>query len=193
MIKFTLVVWFMCLAIPGTLIAQEATPQADTVSGQTPPPAPKKNNFKDKVYYGGYVNLSFGSYTVIGIEPMIAYKLTTRLSLGAKFRYDYIRDKRYLEDYDTYNWGASVFSRFRAFKGLYLHAEYAGYNYEKFAGTESGTREWVPFLLVGAGYSQPIGKRTSVNAQVLFDVLQSDKSPYRSWEPFYSIGVGVGF
>ena len=71
--------------------------------------------------------------------------------------------------------------------------EYAGYNYKNYYETGESDREWVPFLLVGGGYNMRLGKRTSVNAQVLFDVLQNDKSPYSRWEPFYSVGVGVGF
>ena len=44
-----------------------------------------------------------------------------------------------------------------------------------------------------AGFRKPMGKRASLNVQVLFDVLQNDNSPYKAWEPFYSVGVGVGF
>ena len=29
--------------------------------------------------------------------------------------------------------------------------------------------------------------------EVLFDVLQDPKSPYKPWEPQVSVGVGVGF
>jgi len=32
-----------------------------------------------------------------------------------------------------------------------------------------------------------------LNIQVLFDVLQNSNSPYNRWEPFYSVGFGVGF
>ena len=43
------------------------------------------------------------------------------------------------------------------------------------------------------GFVQPIGRNTVAYAEVLFDVLQDEKSPYKSGEPFFSIGVGVGF
>ena len=185
--------------------AQE-TPVADTVKQEaevaaqpaaTPvpeqaPPAKQKSSVKDKLYFGGYVNLSFGSYTVIGIEPMVGYKIVPRLSVGGKIRYDYIQDKRYDETYTASNYGASVFTRLRVVRGLYAHAEYAGYNYKNYNEFGESDREWVPFLFVGAGYNLRVGKRASVFAQVLFDVLKSDKSPYKSWEPFYSVGVGVG-
>ena len=159
-----------------------------------PAPAPKKkSSFKEKLYYGGYVNLSFGNYTMIGIEPMIGYKIIPRLSVGVKIRYDYIQDNRYSETYTASNYGASIFSRLLIFRGLYAHAEYAGYNFENYNALGESKRQWINFLFLGAGYNLRVGKRASVIAQVLFDVLQSENSPYNSWEPFYSVGVGVGF
>jgi hypothetical protein len=153
----------------------------------------QKASVKDKLYFGGYFNFSLGSYSVLGVEPMVGYKLTPRLSLGAKFRYDYISDKRYAREYNTHTYGASVFSRLVLVRQLYLHAEYAGYNYELYDELGNSSRHWVPFFFLGAGFSQRIGTRTSLNAQVLFDVLQNKNSPYRNWEPFYSVGIGVGF
>jgi hypothetical protein len=170
----------------------EEQPAATTVSAKAQPEKQKKS-VKDKLYYGGYFNMSFGGYTVIGIEPMIGYKIVPRLSVGAKIRYDYMQDKRYNETYTASNYGASLFTRLRVVRGLYAHAEYAGYNYKKHNELGESDREWVPFLFVGAGYNLNVGKRASVVAQVLFDVLQNEKSPYKSWEPFYSVGVGVGF
>jgi len=176
------------------------TPPQDTINQEQitedpiqPSPPKQKKSLSDKLYFGGYFNMSFGQYTVIGIEPMIGYKLIPRLSVGAKVRYNYVQDKRYVETYTYSNYGASIFSRLLLFRGLYAHAEYAGYNYKYYYETGGSDRQWVPFLLVGAGYTMRVGKRTSLNAEVLFDVLQNDKSPYSRWEPFYSVGVGVGF
>jgi hypothetical protein len=174
----------------------EPTQAIEQATDAAPAPAPKKQKapIKDKIYFGGYVNLSFGSYTVIGIEPMIGYKLTPKLSLGIKIRYDYISDKRYEPTRSYSNYGGSVFARYRVVQPLYLHVEYAAINYEYFNNiTLESQREWVPFLFVGAGYSQRMGGNAWLNAQILFDVLQSSKSPYNNWEPFYSIGVSVGF
>ena len=49
------------------------------------------------------------------------------------------------------------------------------------------------FTFVVGGYSRQIGKNTRLNAQILWDVLQDSNSPYKTYEPFYSIGIGVGF
>ena len=183
-----------------TAVAQETT--RDTVSNitgtiqsnsQDTQLQKQKPPLKDKLYFGGYLNLSFGKYTVIGAEPMVGYKITPKLSAGVKIRYDYIKDKRYSTTYTTSNYGGSVFTRYRIIPALYLHAEYALYNYELFYAFEESERKWIPFLFLGAGYSQRLGGNTWLNLQILFDVLQNKNSPYNSWEPFYSVGVGVGF
>lgn len=147
----------------------------------------------NKMYFGGYVNASIGSYTAIGVEPLVGYKLTQKLSVGGKLSYEYISDKRYDEDYSASNYGFSLFSRIRVTQRLYVHAEYSAMNYKLFNETGGSDREWVPFLFLGGGLSQPISKNTWVTAEVLFDVLQNENSPYKSWEPFFSIGFGVGF
>lgn len=156
--------------------------------------AEKKSKFdKSKLYYGGYLNLSFGSYTRIGIEPLVGYKLTPKFSLGGKLSYNYVNDKRYDQEYSSNNYGFSVFSRYRVTSRLYGHAEFSSVNYEFFYTDGSSNREWVPFLFLGGGFSQPITKNSWLTAEVLFDVLQDENSPYKDWEPFFSIGVGVGF
>ena len=162
------------------------------VQAQPEKPA-EKPPWKEKIYFGGYVNFSFGSYTSIGIEPMVGYKIIPRLSVGAKIRYDYISDNRYSTTYSSSNYGGSLFTRLSLIKKLYLHAEFAGYNYKIYDEFENSDRDWIPFFFVGGGLNQPLGRRASLNIQLLFDVLHNTNSPYGSWEPFYSVGVSVGF
>jgi len=172
-----------------TVKVEQVKPLEET---KTSNPQPSQA-WKDKLYFGGYVNFSFGSYAMVGIEPLVAYKVLPFLSLGLKLRYDYISDKRYSETYNTSTYGGSLFTRLVSKRRIYLHAEYASYNYELFDETGESNREWIPYLFLGGGYSQPLGGRTSLNAQILFDVLQDDRSPYKNWEPFYSVGISVGF
>ena len=178
---------------PAVEAAPVAEPVAEPAAEPAPQPAPEKASWKKKIYYGGYINFSLGSYTSIGIEPMVGYKIIPRLSVGAKIRYDYVKQDLYGETYEYSNYGGSLFSRLSLFKRLYLHAEYATYNYENYTGIEESERIWVPYFFVGAGFRQPLGSRASLNAQVLFDVLNNANSPYRDWEPFYSVGMSVGF
>jgi len=46
---------------------------------------------------------------------------------------------------------------------------------------------------MGGGMSQPIAENVWFNAEILFDVLQNENSPYEQWAPFYNVGFGVGF
>ncbi len=160
---------------------------------QTTQPAKKPLINHNKLYFGGYVNATFGGYTVMGIEPLVGYNLTPRFSVGGKISYEYISDKRYEEEYSASNYGFSVFTRLRVTQRMYAHAEYSAMNYKLFYTDGHDEREWVPFLFLGGGIIQPISKNTWVTAEVLFDVLQNEDSPYSNWEPFFSVGFGVGF
>jgi len=193
--RYIILFAFLMFACITSSQAQETTQDTtQTVSPQPDPePKPKQKTTKDKVYFGGNIGLTLGNYTMIAIRPMVGYKLTPKLSAGATLSYEYITDKRYETTYETSNYGGSIFARYRLLPQLYGHIEYAAMNYELFNPFGESEREWVPFLLAGGGYSQNLGGRTWLNVQVLFDVLQDEKSPYKNWEPFYSVGVGVGF
>jgi len=181
--KYVLLLLLTCFSF--SLFSQDTT--------QVAKPEHKSNTKSfNRIYYGGNFGLSLGSYTMIGAYPLVGFKITPKLSAGVKLAYEYIQDKRFTTNYNTSNYGASLFARYRVLKPLYVHLEYAGINYELYNDLGESKREWVPFLLAGAGYSQQVGGRTWVFAQILFDVLQNNKSPYSNWEPFYSIGVGTG-
>jgi hypothetical protein len=167
-------------AAPATA-AVVTEPPAEAVATQEP----------SRVYYGGTVLVSFGDVTRIGIYPMIAYKFTPKLSLGAEVGYEWLKYDNF--DETANNYGGSVFTRYRLIPRLYAHAEYQMVNYEIFTSTTTSERDWVPFLLLGGGFSQPMGKNAWSYIEVLFDVLNDDNSPYDDGEPFISIGVGVGF
>ena len=149
------------------------------------------------VFYGGQLGLSFGSYFRLMVAPMVGWVLDKKSSVGVKVGYEYIKDTRDEPTQTWHNYGASAFYRYRFIPQIYGHAEFAYYSYQSSVETDalgklSSERSWVPFLLLGAGYVQPVSPRTSLFIEVLFDVLQDEKSPYDEWNPWISIGVGVG-
>ena len=152
---------------------------------------------KSRWYYGGNIGFSFwNDYTYIGIYPLIGYKISPKFSIGGKIGYSYIN---YTDiDFSTHNYGGSIFTRYRLIPQIYLHGEFVYFSYEQqtfdIAARQTGTeRVWVPYLLLGGGFSQNLGPNTWAFVEVLFDVIQDDNSPYDEWEPFVSFGVGVGF
>jgi len=149
---------------------------------------------KSRIYYGGYVTMNFSkNYSVFGAQPMVAYKLTPELSVGAQFSFDYINDKRYSFEQNGSNYGFSIFSRYRVVPRLYAHTELSMMSYKWFYDDSTADRKWAPIIYIGGGYSQPISNNVYLNAQVLFDVLNHKNSPHKDWKPYYSLGIGVGF
>ena len=187
---------------PDTTKAANQQTVIDTTQAVAPPVSQEKQekskkqkeNKGNKVYVGGSIGFMFGSYTRISLYPILGYKFTPKLSGGIKIYYEYVKDKRYASTYESSSYGGGLFARYRIIPQLYVHAEYAQINYDiwdYYLGDAS--RVWVPFLYLGAGYSQKLGGNAWLNLQILFDVLQDSNSPYGSWEPMYSVGVGVGF
>ena len=130
---------------------------------------------------------------------MAGYKVTSKFSLGAKLNYSFRKDNNSAPQNFTYNnYGGSIFARYNPVPRGYLHAEfnfinYQHYNYNSTTNIYESDRVWVPAVLVGAGYTQPIGPNASAYAEVLFDVLQDKNSPFKKWEPIVHVGAAVGF
>lgn len=172
----------------------------ETIPEVTPEPIPEKEKppkekkpKSQKLFFGGSLGLSFGSYTQVAVYPQIGYRITPKLTTGIEVGYIYISDSRYNTTYNYSNYGASIFAQYRILKPVYVHVEYAAYNYlvgYKVDGAEN--RDWINFLFLGAGFIQKVGKATHIYAQVKFDVLQENNSPY-GWDPLFSVGANVGF
>lgn len=163
----------------------------NTIITTNPPAA------ENKWYYGGNIGFSFwNDYTYLGIYPLAGYKITPKFSVGAKVGYSYINYKDI--DFSTNNYGGSVFTRYRIIPQIYVHGEFVYFSFEhrtfSIINRQYGSeRVWVPFLLLGGGFSQQISPNVWAFAEVLFDVINDDNSPYESGQPFVSVGAGVGF
>ena len=185
-----LLLLFLLIAFSFSL-AQET----DSIKVETKTKATEKSEYKQsKIYYGGGIGFSFwGDSFRISVETMVGYKFTPKLSGGIKLVYEYINDSRSSLTTTWHNYGGSLLLRYRIIPQVYAHAEYAYMSYQATVGDHTGDRNWVPFLLLGGGYSQLIGGNTWAYVQILFDVIQDDDSPYNTSDPFISLGVSVGF
>ena len=185
---------FLLLAGTPVFAQQVDTLRVDTTQAvQMLVPEESKAPVESKVFYGGSLGLSFGDYFRLAVTPMVGYKLSPRASLGLKVQYEYTVDSRYVQEVTSHNYGGSVFARYRIHPKVYVHAEFAEMSYKYSSGNFTSERQWVPFILLGGGFVQPVSPNTALFVEVLFDVLQDDKSPYEDWTPWISVGVGVGF
>jgi len=151
-----------------------------------------KQSFKDKLYTGGNLGLTFGKYTNIIVSPMVGARLNERVNAGLGIEYQYTKDNT-IDPAFTYNqYGGRLFAQYNVIPQLFAHVELAGMSMERYNLSREKERNFVPFLFVGGGYRQRISERSFVSFRVLFDVLQDQNSPYKAWDPVYSIGFGVG-
>lgn len=150
----------------------------------------KEVRFRDKLFTGGSVGLSLGSYTNINISPIIGVRLTDQFYAGAGIEYQYTRYKYPDGNLTASQYGGRLFGQYNIIPQFYLHSEFSMINMEYYSFNRE-QRSFIPFLYVGGGYRQMLSDRSFVSFQVLFDVIQDKNSPYKSWEPIYSVGFGV--
>lgn len=181
------------------LLLAAALRAQDTTDYVTKPPAQKEHTpFMDRLWFGGGVGLSIGTVTAIQLDPLVGVHLdkAQKLSAGLGASYWYFRDNRFTPAYTRDAYGYRVFSRYRVIEQAFVHAEFLHLSVEPTVGTfeNPSQRIWVPHLLVGGGYVQPLGStRSSIYFQALWEILQDPNSVYRGMGPIISAGVGIGF
>jgi hypothetical protein len=150
----------------------------------------------DRLWFGGGVGLLFGTVTAIQLDPLVGYKVDTKgkFTLGLGASYWYLRDNRFAINNTFEGYGYRPFVRYRFIEQAFAHAEFLHMNVDTYNRlTDRVERIWVPHLLVGGGFVQRLGNRSSIFAQVLIDVLQDPNGIYRNRGPIWGGGIGVGF
>ncbi len=129
---------------------------------------------KDRMYFGGGFGLNAGQvngvgYFDISLSPIIGYMITPQLSAGTGITWQ-------RTSYDTKpsivinQWGVSPFVRYNFNQQLFSMAEYNFISTPTFGTQGAGTTRTFTRLLLGIGYSQPLGSRGAINAVGLYDV-----------------------
>jgi hypothetical protein len=181
-----------CLSLAG--LALSATPaigQArDSLAVASDSAAVKGPKKESRFYYGGSLGLSlYGNLLWMTVQPLVGYKLTPKTSLGTRLTCQYVRDRRGGAENSWFDYGGSLFSRYRLHPRAYLHAEF------EYMSLDLGDdRELVPFLLLGGGYAQPLAPKTVLTIEVLVDVLRDERGRfYQDRNPRVNVGIGVGY
>ncbi len=192
--KIFVVLLFLVSATSIYSIGRETAVNNDAASN------PLKPNAQNRWYFGGSVGFSFwNNYTYLSVQPLVGYKVTPKFSLGGKLRYSFINYNNIDPSFSSHNFGGSLFTRYRLTPQFYLHGEFVYTSFDQITGFDLpnnqwlSERVWVPFLLLGGGISQRISPNVWVFAEFLVDVINDKNSPYKKWDPFVSVGAGVGF
>jgi hypothetical protein len=134
---------------------------------------------KERLFYGGSFGLQFGTVTDIDVSPVVGIWLLPRINVAAGPKYRYYKD-RYSGSTGIY--GGRVYSEIVLIKdlnniipiglnfGFFLHAE------DELLSLESSFWQYQPAanrlitntVFAGAGMSQPMGVRSSLNLMFLW-------------------------
>lgn len=188
----------LCLLLLGGIHAAHAQYyKTDTAS--------RKGFDPSRLMIGGSLGLVFGDYTNINVSPLVGYRLSDLFAAGININAQYAAERQkdwngetvYRYQYTVF--GGGVWGRVYPLDMIFVHAQ-PEYNYvsEKFTDYTFNPKQTskssygVPSLMLGGGYSQPIGEGySSFYIMVLYDVIQDVRSPYQN-RPQIQVGFNVG-
>lgn len=152
------------LTAPGTLVGQSTFAYTNAAPGFTTPKDKKEStSFKDKLWYGGGLNLGFSGASGVsvfgfGLSPMVGYKIVGPLSAGPRLSVFYSSQTYVgLRTFNLFDVEVSLFARVRVFRGFFIQGE-IGTLSDQYLYTlngrdiEKGTRTR-PSQYIGAGYN----------------------------------------
>ena len=160
-------------------------------------------SFRDRLFLGGSFGLAIGQYTDIEISPHVGYYITPRWAAGIGMTYEYYNNKYHweytvpgspyiqYERFETHIWGARLFTNYVIVNNvndwiplglnfrIFAHAEYEVLSYEKgFFDYGASGRQLQNSILVGGGLRFPMGRRSSMNLTLLWNLNSAMNSVY---------------
>jgi hypothetical protein len=181
------------LLITTVHVAQAQYYKTDTTTRITATP-PKKKIDPSRIIIGGSLGLAFGDYTNINISPLVGYRISQLFAAGINVNAQY-GSERFTSAYSNTTtqrnqytiFGGGVWGRVYPLDFLFIHIQ-PEYNFVSMKSTYYNNdpktivtdHYGVPSLLMGGGYSQPVGGRAAFSIMALYDVLQDSRSPYQN-------------
>jgi hypothetical protein len=162
---------------------------------------PKKENIWNNFIFGGNLALQVGTVTLIDVSPNVGYIITPRLVAGLGASYEYYKDS-YYSNFSSNIFGIRTYTEYillnnigknlpvKANFAIFSHVEYEALNLDRdFSNTKSigkVGRFWLNGILLGGGIKQPVGKHTSFNIAILYNINADARTPYEN--PIIRIG-----
>lgn len=154
-----------------------------------------KPSFKDRVFTGGGVGMSFSqSYDFISLSPIIGYRATQKLAVGTSIIFRYTSYKYVTPKVNTTDYGLSPFIRFNFYGPLFLHAEYEYLNTQYIDYNGSRARKDFTSLMAGGGFFQPMGRHTGFFVLALYNFsYRNPANPYDYYPYSSPLVLRAGF
>jgi hypothetical protein len=150
-----------------------------------PPPSPVQ-----RIFFGGNLDMGFGTVTQISLSPEVGYRITNRLSAGVGIDYMFVYSEEY--NFKGSIFGGSVFASFTVIKslgelipflgtdmGILVYGQFSYTNMGKFYTALSGEEPmWIASPMLGLGFQVPIGQRSYMVLSVMYNFDESMYSIY---------------
>ncbi|MBR5982937.1 MAG: hypothetical protein IK025_04345 [Bacteroidales bacterium] len=150
-----------------------------------PPPTPVQ-----RIFYGGDLDMAFGTVTQISLSPQVGYRITNRFSAGLGIDYMFVYSEFY--NFKGSIFGGNVFASFTVIKsigdlipffgtdmGILIYGQFSYTNMGKFYTALSGEEPmWIASPMLGLGFQVPIGQRSYMLLTVMYNFDESLYSLY---------------
>lgn len=176
-----------CIYILAMMLCSLVTVGQEQTAGNT-----GHMHWKDKLFFGGGLGLQFGNATLIDVSPMVGIKPAKRLNLGISPSYKYMKVRNYAADNSSMQaniWGIGVFGQFNITENLFAHTEYERLLVRENNNVGLYSHSFDSFF-VGGGYRQIISQNLSANIIVLWNLNDTEDSPYNN--PVVRMGFSLG-
>ncbi|GAB4208601.1 MAG: hypothetical protein Fur0023_20310 [Bacteroidia bacterium] len=157
----------------------------------------KKNSFNwsDKITLGG--NFAFFTstrYTFIDISPIIGYRISNMILIGAGPVYNYYSQYLYNSRYTFDIYGFRTLGRIYLLESLFFQTGWDILNRSIYTiqnNTLQKERMWVQNIWIGGGIRYMIAPNAYMFTSILYNLNQNNYSPYPN--PYVQIGFISGF
>ncbi|MEO7175969.1 MAG: hypothetical protein ABIV51_08830 [Saprospiraceae bacterium] len=144
--------------------------------------------FKDHLWYGGSFDLGFSgsnSYNIfiIGVNPMVGYKILPFLSVGPRvgIQYNYIKgyidfNSNQVKKLNLFHYSAGVFTRAKFFRNFFAQAEYEYQSYQDYDPFNNLDKFRVgrDNMYIGLGYNS--GGEIGTELALMYNLLEPAES-----------------
>ncbi len=172
--KYTLLLMIFLISITNSINAQYSNDNKE------------KQSFKERMFFGGGLGLTFGDITAVDVSATIGNRLTEKVHAGVSLSYSYYSYNNY--NVSMSNYSGSVFARLFFTDAIFAQTEAEALNTKVFTSYElnDGYRKWIGNYLVGLGYFQKISERSGMMLTVLWNLNETEYTPYNN--PIIRVG-----
>lgn len=151
-----------------------------------------KSSFKERITWGGNIQLNIDDPTIIDLSPWIGWKLNKKWIVGAgvNYRSGWTIRQGINQHRDQTTCGFRTFTEYDIFKGFYGHIEYERQHQLSSELEGQKVSNIYPAWLMGIGKSYNLKNTLSGNFQILYQLKYSSSSLYDSpWVVRFGIKI----